>query len=776
MNLLDPQAIAQALGRPQREGKRFRATCPVCQKHTFTIGLSDDGQTILIKCWSGCSQQQVVEALRRLNLWPAPSANGHRPAGDEASAALDPLGWLADYCAVPRSFLATLPIEPQGAWLAFTFPSGAAKLRKAGSKDIVWRIPGGAARPALWPLPAPGEPLPGRIYLLEGETDTIIGRRLGLPAYACTAGAGTPLKPHEAEALAARGVRRVTLLFDSDEVGRQGAQKQAQVLHAAGIEVWVADLAQAKLADPLAGLKDLLDAWRASRARGEAPERLRQALEQAAQPWTPPVVGEAVPAAVGAAEPTTGTSPPAPPFPLELLPPLTQSYVRVCAQAIVCPEDFIALPLLVAAGAAVGGACELELKPGWREGSNLYAAIIGCPGSKKSPALDAALRPLHRVQALLAKDWQAEHERYEADLQAWEAAPKAERGPRPKEPPFPHLFTTDATTEALTAMLAPGRGVLLELDELAGWVLGMNQYKNGRGADRQFYLKCWSRATVKTDRRTHPRPIVAERPHLSVVGGVQPDLLPLLADPLGRQDGFVDRLLLAYPEPVPDRWTDAGVDVELGDRLTVCFLRLRRWAERATPSPSPSPEDGDADPRPTVVRLAPEAAELWRQWYLAHTAEPAPEGLAGPWAKLPSQAARLALTLHCLLAAEAGAGDTAIPDRLDTQTLAAALDLIDEYVKPHWQKAAPCLKRWEPARAPSDLGLRVLQALRQHGALSMRGLHALFGRNLPAERLRAALEDLEAAGLVRRESTGRHGPGRPAEIWTVADPAHTGPQ
>src|SRR5207245_2202641 len=66
-----------------------------------------------------------------------------------------------------------------------------------------------------------------------------------------------------------------------------------------------------------------------------------------------------------------------------------------------CPPEFVAVPLLGLAGSAAGTARELELKPDWREGPNLFAAVVGDPGSKKSPALRLARAPL---DALIARE------------------------------------------------------------------------------------------------------------------------------------------------------------------------------------------------------------------------------------------------------------------------------------------------------------------------------------------------------------------------------------
>src|SRR5205814_10380221 len=112
---------------------------------------------------------------------------------------------------------------------------------------------------------------------------------------------------------------------------------------------------------------------------------------------------------------------------------------------------------------------------------------------------------------------------------------------------------TDATTEALAPMLLNSKGLVLFEDELSGWVRSMDQYRGGgRGADRKHFLSMWSRTLIKVDRKGTPKPIIVPRPCLSVVGGIQPELLPDLADAAQRQDGFLDRLLWSFPDPVAD--------------------------------------------------------------------------------------------------------------------------------------------------------------------------------------------------------------------------------
>jgi len=122
------------------------------------------------------------------------------------------------------------------------------------------------------------------------------------------------------------------------------------------------------------------------------------------------------------------------------------------------------------------------------------------------------------------------------------------------------LLTVDATVEALASIISSNpRGVLMERDELTGWVLSMNQYKGGKGADRQLWLSFWNGASVVINRKGRPDPLVLSNPFVCVTGGLTPDCLDDLVDGRGREDGFLPRILLAYPDPVPLTYTHATV-------------------------------------------------------------------------------------------------------------------------------------------------------------------------------------------------------------------------
>jgi rhodanese-related sulfurtransferase len=68
--VLNAAEIAHAL-RGRRSGKRWIVHCPAHQDKTPSCSVSEDSSgKILVHCFSGCRQQDVIEALRQKGLWP----------------------------------------------------------------------------------------------------------------------------------------------------------------------------------------------------------------------------------------------------------------------------------------------------------------------------------------------------------------------------------------------------------------------------------------------------------------------------------------------------------------------------------------------------------------------------------------------------------------------------------------------------------------------------------------------------------------------------------
>lgn len=67
----DPGFVANRLGKAKRSGKGWVCLCPAHDDHhtSLSIGVGPDGKP-LVRCFAGCSQQQVIGVLRSRDLWP----------------------------------------------------------------------------------------------------------------------------------------------------------------------------------------------------------------------------------------------------------------------------------------------------------------------------------------------------------------------------------------------------------------------------------------------------------------------------------------------------------------------------------------------------------------------------------------------------------------------------------------------------------------------------------------------------------------------------------
>lgn len=78
--MLSAQAIAAALDAKPAGKNRWKARCPAHEDKnpSFYIGVGRTGAP-LVKCWSGCSQAEVIAALKARGLWVARTRDERAP-------------------------------------------------------------------------------------------------------------------------------------------------------------------------------------------------------------------------------------------------------------------------------------------------------------------------------------------------------------------------------------------------------------------------------------------------------------------------------------------------------------------------------------------------------------------------------------------------------------------------------------------------------------------------------------------------------------------------
>jgi hypothetical protein len=369
------------------------------------------------------------------------------------------------------------------------------------------------------------------------------------------------------------------------------------------------------------------------------------------------------------------------PFPLQVFPAKLQEYLKDAAGRLPCPVDYIGMPVLVVVGSFIGNERPLQVREDWEELPLINGVLVAGPGTRKSPAVDLALAPAREHDRNLEDDYKQALTVYEAEKRACQA----NKEPFTKDPPIPRQhIAVDTTVESLGEVLERNpRGLLIHRDEATGWVASLNQYRGGKGADRQFWLSAWSSQDYTINRKGKP-PIRLRRVFVPFLGCTPPDMVPELADRQGREDGFIDRILFAYPEPVEVKWVDADPNPALKKAYINACLRIGRLP-------------------PATLRFSRDALVEYIGWFDDHNRDKS--GPAGSWAKLDGYCARLASILHHLKWAYRGEAEDEL--EVGVTSVRGAIKLID-YFKNHVRR---CLRTIQAGKDSKLLG-RLLALVR----------------------------------------------------------------
>lgn len=331
-------------------------------------------------------------------------------------------------------------------------------------------------------------------------------------------------------------------------------------------------------------------------------------------------------------------------FPVGVFPEPLQHTIDEIARVIGCPTDSVGTLMLALASIGIGNTRKIALKRTWKESASLYLAVVAFPGEGKSPVMQELAAPLYAWQHGLHEQHKQKMLDHAKDKEKHEEDKKAgnESDP-PPAPVYPHVYTTDATTEKLAEILdKQPRGIGMSQDEVTALVQGMNQYKAGKGRDRQFFLSAWSGSPCKVDRKNNPLPLIVTDPYITIFGGIQPEMLGALKDEFGREDGFVHRFLFSYP-PLRQLqpWGGDEISQKAINDWAICFNRLITLSQHI---------DAENKLRPWICMLDPMATVQWKEWYdkTIQTMESMEPQFRGPYHKLIAYAARLSLIMQML--------------------------------------------------------------------------------------------------------------------------------
>ncbi|MGC8905618.1 DUF3987 domain-containing protein, partial [Thermus sp.] len=357
---------------------------------------------------------------------------------------------------------------------------------------------------------------------------------------------------------------------------------------------------------------------------------------------------------------------PLPSWKLNLAPKELEELAIALAQWLLIDPTAFVLGALTGISAVLGHRGVLILpeedNPNWEEAPVLWVALIGPPGSGKTPVLREATRPLWTIEGSLHENNRQEMERYEVELLNWKTAPKKEvRSPKPKPPTSRHLVVSDITPEKLAILLEHNPALLVEVDELKGLFLSWR--REDRAAGRAFFLSAYEGKTTVVDRVTRVR-VYLERPQLAILGGIQtgPWHRVVRGALQGREDadGLLQRFTPVVIDPLPPVRNPPPVPREAIQAYHDLVTRL--WQ----------------DDLPTRLHLSPKAHDLWKEWRYQTQVDQRDRELPEAWRSYLGK--RLGLTARLAGILSVCRGELGI---ISYESLARAIVLVGAVLEPH---------------------------------------------------------------------------------------------
>jgi|GEM_PF-5947498 len=187
---------------------------------------------------------------------------------------------------------------------------------------------------------------------------------------------------------------------------------------------------------------------------------------------------------------------------------------------------------VIASQAKIGTKLHLSRGSEWEALPIFWSGIVGEPATAKSPSLNVFFKPLRAIQGLAI-------DRYKEELKYFEKL--EEKGEDVPEKALRYLVD-DVTIESLARIQdeQPDHGCLIGVDELAGFVNSLGQYKGGKGSDKQKVLGIRDGKGFSVS-RAGKDDIMTSSSSFSLCGAIQPGILAQQMGDFTDTDGYWSR-------------------------------------------------------------------------------------------------------------------------------------------------------------------------------------------------------------------------------------------
>jgi hypothetical protein len=359
-------------------------------------------------------------------------------------------------------------------------------------------------------------------------------------------------------------------------------------------------------------------------------------------------------------------------FPLEIFPKPYQKYILDCHQTLDSSIDYMGCALMWVLSVIIGNSCKIQVKRNWIETPILWIALVGKAGIGKTPSINNIIRPIEKENQNEIKRFYEQLEKYEYfESLSKEEKKTAEHVFKPVKSQF---IANDITIEALIQMHQESKNAVgVFKDELAGWFKDMNKYKEG--SDLETWLSSWSGKSINVNRVNFSSNAFLPQPFMPVLGGIQPSILNNFYTDENKDNGFIDRVLLCFPDLKVNKYNDNEMSYDIIDWYNNSIINLYRLVKKDLQI------NNDLQIEPFVFRFSKEAKKEWKRIFnkitKAQNSDETNEYLKSMLPKQKSYVPRFALLIFLLSVHN---GDAEHSDEINKDSILKAEKLSDYFV------------------------------------------------------------------------------------------------
>jgi len=340
-------------------------------------------------------------------------------------------------------------------------------------------------------------------------------------------------------------------------------------------------------------------------------------------------------------------------LPIDGFPDFIQFYINEYVKVYNVPRDYIAASVIFSVALAIGN--KLELQGKYKNVPVLWLAIVGNVSTGKTEPLINTLKHFNSKDSRAFEIYKQLLDLYNIEQEK----PKKERDLSLKRPQWFQYILNDYTPEALASIhTTNNRGLCIYRDELKGWLDDFGRYS--KSGEQSNMLSSFFGVPIKFN-RVGKEPLNIDAPCLFVAGGIQPDLLPTLAQDSRAESGFLSRFIFAYPDnQIKQNYSKNQMDLDLLNQYHLFLEKLTSLDEKIK------------------ITLSIEAELVYENWFNENVkiSNDEPTGyLKGVYGKLDVIVLRLAIVLHGMKLVCSGDGE----DEIQELTMQKATDLIEYF-------------------------------------------------------------------------------------------------